>query len=74
MNKQRRKEIEKITEAVEQAKIDLDMVRDEEQESFDNIPESLQAGGRADQSQGVIEALETAVEQLDDVLSSLAEI
>ncbi len=74
MNKKRRKEIEKIIESIEQARIDLDMVMVEEQGSFDNIPESLESGERAEQSQDAIEAMETAIAQLEEAIDTIGEI
>ena len=42
MNKTRRKVIDKLMERIEDLRSDVEMILDEEQEAFDNIPESLQ--------------------------------
>ncbi len=71
MNKQRRKEIKKIIESIEQAKIELDMVMVGEQDVFDNIPWSLEEGESAEQSQDAIEAMETAIGQLEEAIDTI---
>ncbi len=73
MNKQRRKEIKNIIESIEQAKIDLDMVMVEEQDVFDNIPWSLEEGERGEQCQDAIEAMETAIGQLEEAIDTIGE-
>ncbi len=74
MNKQRRKEIAKIMDAFEEAKADLDTVMSEEQDSFDNIPESLQDGERAEQSQDALDAMETAIDQIEEAINTIMDI
>lgn len=46
MNKQRRKEIEEITAQMQDLRERLESVMDEEQDSYDNLPESFQNGVR----------------------------
>lgn len=41
MNKQRRKAIEKIYNRLTKLREELDAIRDEEEEAFDNLPESI---------------------------------
>ena len=45
MNKQRRNRIAEALELISQARDILEEVKDEEQESYENLPESLQYGG-----------------------------
>lgn len=47
---------------------------DEEQEAFDNLPESFQNGERGEEMTGYIEMLEEASGHLDDTKSALAQI
>lgn len=63
MNQERRKQIE-------EAKSILESARDDEQEYFDNMPDSLKDGEKGEKAQTAIDALdeaisacETAVEQ-----------
>jgi hypothetical protein len=71
MNGQRRKEISKAIallqqadELLKQAAEILEFERDGEQETFDNMPESLQGSDRGDRAQEAISALENAVDEL----------
>ena len=74
MNAARRKQIKAIITrlgavsdlGLEDLKADLEGIRDEEQEAYDNMPEALQAGERG-------AASEAAVSALDDVISALEE-
>ena len=50
MNKQRRNRIAEALELISQARDILEEVKDEEQESYENLPESLQYGERGEQS------------------------
>ena len=65
MNKIRRKEIAKAIELMEQAREILENVRDEEQEAFDNMPESLQGSERGETMEEYICTLEEAIEAMD---------
>ena len=66
MNKARRKQLEEIQERLADTKGDLELLRDEEQEYIDNMPESLAGSERATQA-------ENAVSNMDDVITSLEE-
>lgn len=76
MNNARRKEIEKIIKALGEIDFEsqiekVDSVRDEEQDAFDNMPESLQQGERGSTSEAAIEALEEAIEALEQARDSM---
>lgn len=74
MNKARRKEIARAIELIEAARDILESVKDDEQEAFDNMPESLQASERGEAMEGYIYTLEEAVEALDtDELQEIVE-
>lgn len=64
MNKIRRKEISRAIALMAQAREILEYVRDEEQEAFDNMPESIQSSERG-------ETMEDYIYTLEDVLSNL---
>lgn len=86
MNKARRAslklaltKIETLTACIEEIKEDLQSVLDEEEEAYENLPESLQESERGQQMQEYIEALEAAVDSLDEfdaeeLYSSIEEI
>lgn len=67
MNKYRRNRLQKIYDAISAIQADLEEVRDEEQEAFDNMPEGLQCSERG-------EAMETALSELEDALYSMEEM
>lgn len=71
MNKQRREELSKIYSELEGLQARIEAVRDEEQETYDNMPESLQGSERGEQSQAAIDELENATSSLTDVLSNI---
>lgn len=74
MNKIRRKEIARAIELMEQAREILEAVRDEEQEAFDNMPESIQTSERGEAMEDYIYTIEEAMENLDtDALQEIVD-
>ena len=81
MNAQRRKQ---INDLIEQASVlagkandlvgEIETLRDEEQDYFDNMPESLQGGEKGDKAQTAIDALDNAVSSMQEVESNLSEV
>ena len=67
MNKERRTRVSWVINNLETCKDSLENVRDSEQESFDNIPESLQESDRG-------QAMETNIEIFDEVIGNLDEM
>ncbi len=74
MNKARKKKLQEAFAIIEQAKSILETVKNEEQESFDNLPEQFQSGARGEEMEGYIEILEEAFGHLDDANSAVAQI
>ena len=74
MNAQGRKEIAKYISTLEDIKDKLESMMDDEQDKFDNMPEGLQESERGEAMQEAIEQLETACENLDEVINCLQEI
>lgn len=77
MNKSRRNQISEqqvaVADLVTQAeaiKESLENIRDEEQDAYDNLPESIQNGERGEASQAAIEALDEAIAAMDDVIGA----
>lgn len=73
MNNQRRKQLDEVIAKIEEATSLLETLRDEEQESFDNMPEGLQQGDRGQATEASASALDEAVNALDEVLSQIKE-
>lgn len=74
MNKDRRKTIAAIYEQLEQLAAlrdniveQIETIRDEEQDYYDNMPESLQGGEKGDVASAAIDALDNAVNGLQDI-------
>lgn len=65
MNKARRKEIARAIALIEEAAGILETVKDEEQESFDNMPEGLQCSERGEAMEGYISTIEYFMDNLD---------
>lgn len=76
MNKARRSRIADVQTQLEALKQDIDDILAEEQEAYDNLPESLQGSERGEAMQEAIDALESAVgscEELDEYLTNATE-
>lgn len=72
MNKARRTQIEALAAKLEELKGDLEILRDEEQDYYDNMPESLQGGEKGDAAQQAVDELESAISSMDDALGNMA--
>lgn len=71
MNKDRRARIEKIKEALEELRGQIEDLQSEEQEAFDAMPESLQQGDRGQASEAAADALQSAYDSADEAISQL---
>lgn len=80
MNNKRRKLIAEISQQIEALKTrledadalkdEIETVQGEEQEGYDNLPESLQQGERGQTMEQAAEALGEAADQLEDALTT----
>lgn len=68
MNKKRRMEIRNIIVELNIIKEKLENILDEEQISYDNIPDSLLFSEMAEVSEESIDSLEEAIERLEDIV------
>ncbi len=73
MNNKRRDVLDEIKTIVEEAREKLEAVKDEEQNCFDNMPESLQSSERGQISEAAIEALDDAITSVDEALEKIVE-
>jgi uncharacterized coiled-coil DUF342 family protein len=76
MNISRRKALAKLSERFEELtalaaefREELECLRDEEQEYYDNMPESLQGGEKGEAAQSAVDAMETVLSALEEVES-----
>ncbi len=74
MNRQRRKRLTEAFEKVAEAMEILEAVKEEENESYDNLPDNFRDGDRGEEMQGYIEMLEEAYGYLDDANSVIEQI
>lgn len=74
MNKDRRKRLQEVCDALEGQLATLEEIRDEEQESYDNYPESLQESERGQALYQNVESLESAYNDLESLMESIQEV
>lgn len=71
MNKARRISITKIADSLQALKSDVESIQSEEQDAYDNLPESFQDGERGDRMQEAIGNLDDALTLIDEAVTSL---
>lgn len=74
MNKARRSWLKSVIVILEQQLDDLESIQSYEQESYDNIPESLQYSERSEAIQDNIDDLDSCISDLGDIIENLLEI
>lgn len=67
MNKDRRKRLTILQTQLEEIASALDEIRNEEQEAYDNLPESIQYSGTGDAMSDAIGNLDEAASLLEDI-------
>lgn len=71
MNKQRRQKLKELRNEIESCKNKLQIILDEEQDYFDNMPENLQGSMRGSDSEDAIDTMESCIDELDEVIKEL---
>ena len=74
MNKTRRKRIGEAFDLIGTAQDILRSVREEEQEAYENLPDSFRDGERGEEMQNYMEMIEEAEGYLDDANSVIEQI
>ena len=74
MNKIGRKQIEAIINKIESLRDEIGTLKDEEQEKYDNLPDSLQDSERGETLTNNVDNMETAYDSLDEAIGWLLEI
>ena len=72
MNNTRRKSLRELIEKTEGIKSEIEEIRTEEEEYYNNMPESFQDGEKGDRAQTVIEYLDEAMTAAGDVIEYLS--
>jgi len=73
MNAARRKKLSEILSKIEAASADLDAVKEEEQEAFDNLSEGLQQSEQGQNAEAAVQAMDNAMQSLNDAGASIEE-
>lgn len=73
MNQTRRKALVEIQDRLAAVQGDLEMLRDEEQEYIDNMPDGMQGGEKATTAQSAVSSIDDAINSLDDACGSVDE-
>ena len=71
MNNTRRKSLQELIEKTEGLKLEIEELRTEEEENYNNMPEAFQDGEKGDRAQTVIEYLDEAMTAAGDVIENL---
>ena len=66
--------IQACIDDIRSAYADLEMVKDEEEYAYDNLPESLQCGEKGDIMQEAIDDLDNVLSMIDEALMTLDEV
>lgn len=74
MNKERRKLLAAVVEKLQEAKSQLDILTEEEQGYFDNMPESFQEGEKGSIVEDCISSMGDASGEIDSVISTIEEV
>lgn len=71
MNAQRRKQLERIIDKLDALNAEIESIRDDEQNAYDNMPESLQDSDRGERMTTIIDYIDDATSSLGDVIDYL---
>lgn len=74
MNKQRRKELNRALEMIAEARAIVEAMQEEEQESFDNMPEGLQTselGEKISENADLLMEIATYLEEQENALDEV---
>ena len=73
MNNARRKQLQDVTDRLTAAAEDLEIVKDEEQEAFDNLPETFQDGERGEAMENALSLMEEALDNIRTAIEQTEE-
>lgn len=74
MNQSRRNQLRDIQQQLQDIYEWLDILCNEEQEAYDNMPESIQDSARGDAAQSAIDILESVRDQVQEASDGIDEI
>jgi len=74
MNKIRRQELAEVLDTLDEAISQVEDVRDEEQEAYDNLPENFQESSRGEGMQEAIDSMDAIIRAIEDVKTMIADV
>lgn len=74
MNKARRKQLEKVVEVLTAQMEELETIKDEELDAFDNLPEGIQCSERGETMEENVDELDSIITDLENVIDSINEV
>lgn len=74
MNRLRRQNIKELTEQLNYNLEKLNMIKDEEEDAYNNMPENLQCSIRGEDSENAIDILSDCIDQLENIIDDLGGI
>lgn len=73
MNKSRRMRLTESQYKIDEAREMIELVKDEEENAYDNLPENLQSGEKGETMLSSIRSMDAALSSLEDAISSIEE-
>jgi len=71
MNKDRRARIDELSVNLEDIRAAIEMLRDEEQEAFENLPENIQESERGELMDSAVSSLDEASSAIEEAMNAL---
>ena len=73
MNEQRRKRLSKIKEKLNGLLDEVAEIKDDEQNAFDNLPESIQGSERGERMSEIIDSLDEVYDSIEAAADNISE-
>ena len=73
MNKERKGRFNDVISSLEEAKGELEDILNEEQDSYDSLPDDLQMSSRGEKMQDYIGLMEDCISKIDEVVGFVEE-
>jgi hypothetical protein len=74
MNDTRRRLLADAKQKIEEGMALLEIARDEEQDYFDNMPESFQSGQKGDDAQEAVDAIQSAYDEVENGIGNIEDL
>lgn len=74
MNRDRRKRLMQLSEKLSEVRTSLESILEEEENAFDNLPESIQESEKGERMQEYIENIGEAISNIEETEACLEEI